>query len=80
LEVIIYLYWKNQQAQALNYCTNKFLYIITRNTIGNKKVYVLAGFVVLTAVAMKNSDFWAITPCSSMKVNRGFRGTYHFHL
>jgi hypothetical protein len=29
----------------------------------------LVGFEVLTAVFVKNSVFWAITPCSLLKVN-----------
>jgi hypothetical protein len=28
------------------------------------------GFKVLTAVVMKSSAFWDITPCSPFKVNR----------
>jgi hypothetical protein len=32
-------------------------------------------FEVLTAVVMKNSSFWYITPCSSSKTNRRFGGT-----
>jgi hypothetical protein len=38
------------------------------------------GFEVLTAADMKLSIFWDITPCSSLKVNRCFGGTYRFHL
>jgi hypothetical protein len=38
------------------------------------------GFEVLTAVVMKSSIFWDITPCSLLKVNRGFGGTYRHHL
>jgi hypothetical protein len=39
------------------------------------------GFEVLTAVIMKSTDFCDITPCSPLKVNRLFGGTYrrHFH-
>jgi hypothetical protein len=33
------------------------------------------GFEILTAVIMKNSVFWNITPCSPLKVNRRFGGT-----
>jgi hypothetical protein len=35
-------------------------------------------FEVLTAVIMKGSIFWDITPCSPLKVNRCFGGTYYF--
>jgi hypothetical protein len=38
------------------------------------------GFEVLTAVVMKSTIFWDITPCISMKVNRRFGGTYRLHL
>jgi hypothetical protein len=35
---------------------------------------------VLTAVVMKSSAFWNITPPSPLKVNRLFRGTCRLHL
>jgi hypothetical protein len=38
------------------------------------------GFEVLTAVVMKSTIFWDITPCSSLSVNRCFGGTYRLHL
>jgi hypothetical protein len=38
------------------------------------------GFRVLTAVVMKSSIFWDITPCSPLKVNRRFGGTCRLHL
>jgi hypothetical protein len=38
------------------------------------------GSEVLTAVVMKSSMFWDITPCSQLKVNRRFTGTCHLHL
>jgi hypothetical protein len=34
----------------------------------------LVGFEVLTAVVMKSTIFWDITPCSPLKVNWRFRG------
>jgi hypothetical protein len=37
------------------------------------------GFEVLTAVVMKCTIFWDITPCSPSKVNRRFGGTCRFH-
>jgi hypothetical protein len=37
------------------------------------------GFEVLTAVVMKNTIFWDITPCSPLSVNR-FGGIYRLHL
>jgi hypothetical protein len=39
------------------------------------------GFVVLRALGMKSSIFWdIITPCSLLKVNRCFGGTFRLHL
>jgi hypothetical protein len=38
------------------------------------------GFEVHTAVVMKSTHFWDITPCSPLKVNRRFRGTYRLHI
>jgi hypothetical protein len=37
-------------------------------------------FEVLTAVAMKCTIFWDITPCSPLKVNRCFGGTLRLYL
>jgi hypothetical protein len=37
------------------------------------------GIKVPTLVVMKSSVFWDITPCSPLKVNRHFRGTYCLH-
>jgi hypothetical protein len=36
----------------------------------------VAGFEVLTAVVMKSTIFWDITPCSPLKVNQRFGGIY----
>jgi heme/copper-type cytochrome/quinol oxidase subunit 4 len=38
------------------------------------------GIQVLTAVVMKCSIIWYITPCSPLKVCRRFRGTFRRHL
>jgi hypothetical protein len=40
----------------------------------------LLWFEVLTAVVMKSSVFWDITPCNPLSVNRRFGGTYRLHL
>jgi hypothetical protein len=37
-------------------------------------------FEFLTAVVMKNSVFWDITPCSPLEVNKRFGRTYRLHL
>jgi hypothetical protein len=39
------------------------------------QIFFYVGFEVLTAVVMKNTIFWDITPCSPLKVNRRFGGT-----
>jgi hypothetical protein len=44
-----------------------------------KVTSIHVGFDVLTAVAMKNSILWDIMPCSPLKVNRRFGGTYYLH-
>jgi hypothetical protein len=38
------------------------------------------GFEVRTAVVIKSTIFWDITPCSILKVNRRFGGIYRLHL
>jgi hypothetical protein len=38
------------------------------------------GFEILTAVVVKNTIFWDITPCIPLSVNRRFGGTYRLHL
>jgi hypothetical protein len=45
----------------------------------SNKQYLLE-LEVLTAVVMKSSIFWDITPRSPLKVNKRFRGTYRLHL
>jgi hypothetical protein len=37
-------------------------------------------FEVLTAAVTKSTIFWDITPCSPLRVNWHFRGTYRLHL
>jgi hypothetical protein len=44
--------------------------------IKNPDVYHRVRFEVLTAVVMKSSIFWDITPCSPLNVNRRFGGKY----
>jgi hypothetical protein len=51
----------------------KILTIIYKN-----RVYILR-LEVFTAVTMKNTVFWDVTPCRSC-VNRRFGGTYRIHL
>jgi hypothetical protein len=38
------------------------------------------GFEVSTAVVMKSIIFWDMTPCSLLRCNRRFGGTYRLHL
>jgi hypothetical protein len=44
------------------------------------KLVFCVGIEVLTAVIMKSTIFWDITPCSPLSVNRRFAGTYRLHL
>jgi hypothetical protein len=39
-----------------------------------------ARFVVLTAVTIKSTIFWDMTPYSLVEVHRGFKESYCFHL
>jgi hypothetical protein len=38
------------------------------------------GFETLTAVVMKSSIFWVITPCGPLEVNRRFGATSRLHI
>jgi hypothetical protein len=49
------------------------------STVCKTAVYIV-GFEVLTAVVMKSFIFWDVTPCSLLKVDRRFGGTFRFHL
>jgi hypothetical protein len=42
--------------------------------------HTLVGFEILTAVAMRSTIFWDITPCSPLKVNRRFGRIYRLQL
>jgi hypothetical protein len=39
----------------------------------------VAGFEILTAVAMKNTAVWAVTPSSTVEVHIRLGGTYFLH-
>jgi hypothetical protein len=54
--------------------------ILTTATGIKKKLINNVGIEVLTAVVMKSAVFWDITPCSPLKVDQRFGGTYHLHL
>jgi hypothetical protein len=41
--------------------------------------FYCVGTEILTAMVMKSSAYWDITPCSSVIVNQRFGGTYHLH-
>jgi hypothetical protein len=51
-----------------------------RNYLTNLMKYDIVGFEVLTAVVMKSTIFWDITPCSPLSVNQRFGVTYYLHL
>jgi hypothetical protein len=52
-------------------CHPLLLFVTTTNSVG---------FEVFTAVVMKSIIFWDVTPCSLLRFNRRFRGTYRLHL
>jgi hypothetical protein len=54
--------------------------IVPAKVSGKYSMFLLVGFDVLTAVVMKSTIFWDITPCSLLSVNRRFGGTYSLHL
>jgi hypothetical protein len=74
----------------------EFQYVKVGGTYGNhwaskgynrslKEIEIMETFLVLrlevlTPVVMKGSIFWDITPCSPLKINRCFWGTYSLHL
>jgi hypothetical protein len=56
------------------------LFVIVLSPVGRVISSCLVGAEVLTAVVIKSSIFWGITPCSALKVNRRLGGTCHLHL
>jgi hypothetical protein len=58
---------------------NKFEPLVYTD-FSNLLLRVLVGFEVLTAVVIKSTVFWDITPCSPLKVNQCFGATYRLHL
>jgi hypothetical protein len=54
--------------------------IFMKNVYLQQLIETYVGFEFLTAVGMKSSIFWDITPCNPMKVNRRFEGTCRLHL
>jgi hypothetical protein len=71
---------------AWNRCKDRSLSELTwvlhkgRNFLYRLNNYDLVEFEVLTAVVMKITVFWDITPCSPLKVNRRFGGTFHLNV
>jgi hypothetical protein len=50
------------------------------NSLNDCKIQnISVGFEILTAVVMKSTIFWDITPCSLLQVNRRSGGTYSLH-
>jgi hypothetical protein len=72
--IIVSIYKNNDRAYCFNYRGVSLL------STSYKIVSNIAGFEVLTAVALKNTIFWDIRPCSPLSVNRRFGGTYRLHL
>jgi hypothetical protein len=61
-----------QQDRPVNWLALEFLY--------GKQMVHFVGFVLLTAVVIKRSVFWDITPCSPLKANGRFEGTCRLRL
>jgi hypothetical protein len=59
-------------------CSIPFGFVMKSVTHSNSRPVV--GSEVLTAVVMKCSIFWDITPCCTLKVNRHFGRTCRLHL
>jgi hypothetical protein len=57
---------------------NVFRSIVLRIMVRN--LPFLVGFEVLTVVVMKSTIFWDTMPCSALKINGRFGGTYRLHL
>jgi hypothetical protein len=67
------------EAQAVTLLTC-ILEVPASNLDRNIDRTVLVGSEVLTPVVMKSSVFCNIMPCSPLKLNRHFGGTYRLHL
>jgi hypothetical protein len=52
----------------------------TRISVTINLTEICVGFEVLTAVTMRISIFWVVTPCSLVELRRGFGATYRLHL
>jgi hypothetical protein len=72
----------------IEYCTSNELLSVTYQITHShnpedlnmeSKTSKIVGFVVFTAVTMKNVVFWDVVPCRSC-VNQRFGGTCHIHL
>jgi hypothetical protein len=65
--------------QTLQYLRYLSVYFCCFNKL-NKSPSLHVGFEVFTAVVMKSIIFWDVTPCSLLRCNRRFGGTYRIHL
>jgi hypothetical protein len=86
--------WKWRHFLAINVCIRWRWVVIftlpplyqTNNQIGGSLgprdglSKILVGIEVVTAMIMKSPNFWDITFCSPLKVNRRFGGTCRLHL
>jgi hypothetical protein len=45
-----------------------------------QNIHHFVGYDALTAVVIKSTVVWHITPCTPLEVNRRFGGTYRFNL
>jgi hypothetical protein len=56
------------------------MFTVSNNDMKNQTNSQNVGFEVFTAVVMKSINFWDITPCSPLSVNRRFGETYRLPL
>jgi hypothetical protein len=79
-------FWvKNQRGMTLShryglYLNQSMRRLILIGSSITENILCLVGSEVLTAVIMKRTIFWDITPCSPLSVHRRFGGTCRLHL
>jgi hypothetical protein len=63
------------------YKPKNILFLSSHQTDYITHIVFLSSLIILAKeIYMKSTIFWDITPCSSLKVNRLFGGTYRIHL
>jgi hypothetical protein len=68
-----------QKGLIVQNCYTMHIFLILYWLLNTERV-LNVGFEVLTAVVMKSSVFWDISPCSLLKVSQHLEGMCHPHL